>query len=694
MWLAVGARRARQGTGHARVGARRQSRRGADPAKRARRCAGWRWRPGWAILVVARGRLVRAGAAAPSRVRALRVPRGVARAHDLGFVPARAAAVVRARGVRGRRAAVVAGHAVAPAALASRSRIALAFVLFAALFFTLSHSKLVTYLLPAFPALAWWAAECWGRRRPAAAAAARWRPCCWPRRCWWAARRGSRAMRRDAVRRGAGGRNHPRRRRDSACTKIAIVRVPTTCSGRVSGVVSGDGHELTSNYVVRYRDHACASAACGGSCDSLAAAPRADWRVVPAARAAALRATLGPPVFLDRRFAAFRAPTSTPLAPHVSRGVLNGAYADVRHRRPRRAGPRAPRAPRARAPHGARAAAPRTVRRSDLGRRRVRARHRAARDRGARTSRRACSRARPATSSASPTARSTTTPRCSPALRARGHDVPAGPDTAVLPHLLEERGDGFPGRARRHVRRRDVGPRHAHADAGARPRRREAAVRRARARPLRVRLRAAARCSTLPWVSRDPSPAAIARYLVHGYFAGADSAFAGMRQLPPAHTLVVREGRETLRRYWRPWDALLAGTPERDASPNRPRRAREALRDAVASRVPGEVPFGVFLSGGVDSGLVATLAARHLRPRASPRSACASSTGLRRIGLRPPRGAQSIGAEHHELVMTAARGRGGVPALGRGHGPAARRPERAADVGAGAARRRSTCRWC
>ena len=42
------------------------------------------------------------------------------------------------------------------------ARIAAGFVLFATVFFSLSHSKLVTYLVPAFPAFAWMAAERWG----------------------------------------------------------------------------------------------------------------------------------------------------------------------------------------------------------------------------------------------------------------------------------------------------------------------------------------------------------------------------------------------------------------------------------------------------------------------------------------------------------------------------------------------------
>ena len=47
-------------------------------------------------------------------------------------------------------------------------RIALGFVVFAALFFTASRSKLVTYLLPALPPLAWLAAEAWSSGHRAA----------------------------------------------------------------------------------------------------------------------------------------------------------------------------------------------------------------------------------------------------------------------------------------------------------------------------------------------------------------------------------------------------------------------------------------------------------------------------------------------------------------------------------------------
>jgi 4-amino-4-deoxy-L-arabinose transferase-like glycosyltransferase len=49
---------------------------------------------------------------------------------------------------------------------ATSRAVALGFLLFSVVFFTLSRSKLVTYLLPALPPLAWLAAVAWGRIRP------------------------------------------------------------------------------------------------------------------------------------------------------------------------------------------------------------------------------------------------------------------------------------------------------------------------------------------------------------------------------------------------------------------------------------------------------------------------------------------------------------------------------------------------
>lgn len=238
-------------------------------------------------------------------------------------------------------------------------------------------------------------------------------------------------------------------------------------------------------------------------------------------------------------------------------------------------------------------------------------------------------------------------------LRGRGHEVPDGPDTAVIPHLYEEHAGLFP-------RRLDGMFAVALWDVDAR--RLTLARDRAGEKPLFVAesdygfafASEPAALLALPWIARDPDAAALARYLVHGFFAGDETGFAAIRALPPAHVLELDAGGERRTRYWRPWDSL----GERRAAPSETEAiadTRDGLARAVAMRVPGEVPFGVFLSGGVDSSVVAVLAAR------------AHATRFPTFSLRlPDRGydesayartvAEQIGSDHHELTLDAAAG--------------------------------------
>ena len=243
-------------------------------------------------------------------------------------------------------------------------------------------------------------------------------------------------------------------------------------------------------------------------------------------------------------------------------------------------------------------------------------------------------------------------------LRSRGHEF-AGPDTALLPHLYEERNADFP---------EALDGMFAVALWDRTTRVLTLARDRAGEKPLFVSVhgRRVAFASepgallALPWVPRRAAPSSIARYLVHGAFAGEDCAYEGIRQLPPAHVLVVKDAFERTRRYWRPWDALVqprsgAALPEDRSDEALVRRTHDALAAAVASRVPAEVPFGVFLSGGIDSGLVAVLARRAWGRPFPTFSMRIEHPGYDESPLAK-RVAESIGAEHHEIVMTPREG--------------------------------------
>src|SRR5690606_17969834 len=81
------------------------------------------------------------------------------------------------------------------------------------------------------------------------------------------------------------------------------------------------------------------------------------------------------------------------------------------------------------------------------------------------------------------------------------------------------------------------------------------------------------------------------------------------RKLEPAHYLVFGEGRIETARYW----ALSYG-PKFSAGETQLVDMLEArIDDAVAVRLCSDVPFGAFLSGGVDSSLVVAMMTRHLR---------------------------------------------------------------------------------
>ena len=147
-------------------------------------------------------------------------------------------------------------------------------------------------------------------------------------------------------------------------------------------------------------------------------------------------------------------------------------------------------------------------------------------------------------------------------LLARGHRFGEGADTLAVPHLYEEHGDAFP---------EHMDGQFAVAVWDARSRRLTLARDRAGEKPLFTleSPRAFAFASepgalaALPWYAFEPDAASLSRYLVHGFIAGEDCAFAGVRQLPPAHVLEVGEHGIRSRRYWRPWDGLAAASSGR-----------------------------------------------------------------------------------------------------------------------------------
>jgi asparagine synthase (glutamine-hydrolysing) len=113
-----------------------------------------------------------------------------------------------------------------------------------------------------------------------------------------------------------------------------------------------------------------------------------------------------------------------------------------------------------------------------------------------------------------------------------------------------------------------------------------------------------------PRVSRQLDWSAVAKYLAYDYVPSPDCIFSGIRKLPPAHYMEVEaDGRICLRRYWSPPRPATAGPRPDEAAAE----IVSLLRASVARQAECDVPWGSFLSGGVDSSMVVAVAAEHSR---------------------------------------------------------------------------------
>jgi asparagine synthase (glutamine-hydrolysing) len=98
---------------------------------------------------------------------------------------------------------------------------------------------------------------------------------------------------------------------------------------------------------------------------------------------------------------------------------------------------------------------------------------------------------------------------------------------------------------------------------------------------------------------------ALAMFLQYQYVPSPLTAVEGMNKLEPASMLVWQDGKVDVRRYWD-----VSYLPKSAATPaEQSDECLEILREATRLRMRSDVPVGVFLSGGVDSSLVAALVA-------------------------------------------------------------------------------------
>lgn len=102
-----------------------------------------------------------------------------------------------------------------------------------------------------------------------------------------------------------------------------------------------------------------------------------------------------------------------------------------------------------------------------------------------------------------------------------------------------------------------------------------------------------------PEVDRDVDETSLYHYLTFLTTPAPRTLFKGISKLPPGHILLCdANGHIDVRRYW---DAVVENPETPMTVDDTVDRVRELLSEAIEKRMMSDVPFGVFLSGGVDS---------------------------------------------------------------------------------------------
>jgi asparagine synthase (glutamine-hydrolysing) len=233
-------------------------------------------------------------------------------------------------------------------------------------------------------------------------------------------------------------------------------------------------------------------------------------------------------------------------------------------------------------------------------------------------------------------------------LEARGHRFRSHCDTEVLPHLYEDRGDAFAeglrgmfaialwdARERRLLLARDpfgIKPLYYRVDGGV--------------LSFASELKALVR---QPGFGGEIDLEALEAYLAFNSVPSPLSIYRGVRKLPAGHMLEARDGRVQVRRFARP-APVAAPDVRRERGADLAAELRDRLRDSVRAHLESDVPVGVFLSGGIDSSLLAALAAQESTEPVRTFSIGFEERSFDELS-RARMVAARYGTDHHELVL-------------------------------------------
>jgi asparagine synthase (glutamine-hydrolysing) len=167
-----------------------------------------------------------------------------------------------------------------------------------------------------------------------------------------------------------------------------------------------------------------------------------------------------------------------------------------------------------------------------------------------------------------------------------------------------------------------------------------------------------------PAITPDLDEEAFFHYLTFVCTPAPLTMFKGIRKLAPAERMVVRADGSTVSDvYWSPFSRTVAAEVAEMSEDEMRDRLLELLRDSIGKRMMSDVPFGVFLSGGVDSSTNVALMSELM----------SSPVRTYSVAFKEPEQyneleyareiARRFGTDHHEVVLDSQDLEGFLPEL-------------------------------
>jgi asparagine synthase (glutamine-hydrolysing) len=154
----------------------------------------------------------------------------------------------------------------------------------------------------------------------------------------------------------------------------------------------------------------------------------------------------------------------------------------------------------------------------------------------------------------------------------------------------------------------------------------------------------------LPHVAREVDLASVWDYLAYRYVPGPHTLFQGIRKLAPATAAIWHRGQLQELRYWTPPDKYPRSVARNRSSAETLEAFRGHLAEAVKLQMVSDVPFGAYLSGGLDSSVIVALMTRYCS-KVKTFSVGFAGDRYNELG-HAALVAQEFGTDHHPMTVT------------------------------------------